>query len=176
MYRESIPNGVRFRVLTRDKFTCRYCGARPPDVLLEIDHVHPVFHGGHSTEDNLVTACRPCNRAKKHYLIEFPFTGQYVIAQEELAWLNVYRRHVEKMKVWRDGLPYQEEDELATEWMECDPSDDSGLLREFPDDFYEKPMPPVDLEFDWRKAAAETPTPDTWELLVDLPKAEEAYF
>lgn len=31
---------------------------------LEFDHVHPEFHGGQSTPENLVLACRPCNRAK----------------------------------------------------------------------------------------------------------------
>src|SRR5690242_14368929 len=98
MYREAIPNSLRFRLLRRDKFTCRYCGSQPPDVQLEIDHVHPVFHGGHSTEDNLVTACVPCNRAKRHTLIQFPFNGEYVVAQDELTWLYVYRRNVDRHK------------------------------------------------------------------------------
>ena len=31
---------------------------------LEIDHVVPEYHGGEGTPDNLVLACRPCNRRK----------------------------------------------------------------------------------------------------------------
>lgn len=60
----SISNSLRFRVLTRDNFTCRYCGRKAPDVVLEVDHVVPVSAGGRDTEDNLVAACFDCNRAK----------------------------------------------------------------------------------------------------------------
>jgi 5-methylcytosine-specific restriction endonuclease McrA len=31
---------------------------------MEIDHIIPVSQGGDSTLDNLVTACRRCNRKK----------------------------------------------------------------------------------------------------------------
>lgn len=54
----------RFNVLQRDNFTCRYCGAKAPDVVLEVDHVLPVTLGGRGTMENGVTACRPCNRGK----------------------------------------------------------------------------------------------------------------
>ena len=33
--------------------------------LLEFDHVIPESHGGTHHPDNLVLACRPCNRAKR---------------------------------------------------------------------------------------------------------------
>lgn len=54
---------VRRIVFERDDFTCRYCGKR--GVRLECDHVMPLSRGGSSHPDNLVTACRPCNRAKR---------------------------------------------------------------------------------------------------------------
>lgn len=59
-----ISKRTRFEVLKRDNFTCRYCGARAPDVVLEIDHVKPVAGGGCGCLSNLVTACHACNRGK----------------------------------------------------------------------------------------------------------------
>jgi len=51
-------------VFKRDKFTCQYCGAHPPAVILHVDHIHPVAKGGTNDEDNLVTACEHCNLGK----------------------------------------------------------------------------------------------------------------
>lgn len=53
---------IRSSVYARDDYTCRYCGSR--GVELECDHVVPVSKGGATTLENLVTACRPCNRSK----------------------------------------------------------------------------------------------------------------
>lgn len=64
MSRRPIPKSMRFRVLRRDGFKCRYCGAMPPDVVLHLDHVMPVANGGMNSDDNLVTACLPCNIGK----------------------------------------------------------------------------------------------------------------
>jgi HNH endonuclease len=62
--RKAIPKGVRFDVFKRDRFTCVYCGATPPNVLLHVDHVVAVANGGVNGIDNLVTACQPCNLGK----------------------------------------------------------------------------------------------------------------
>lgn len=53
---------IRLRIFERDDFTCQYCGAR--GVPLECDHVTPVAQGGTNDDENLVAACRDCNRAK----------------------------------------------------------------------------------------------------------------
>lgn len=58
----SIPSNVRQAVLDRDDYLCRYCGRRSQ--TMEVDHIIPVSQGGASTLDNLVTACRKCNRRK----------------------------------------------------------------------------------------------------------------
>jgi HNH endonuclease len=60
----SISKRVRFEVFKRDGFTCQYCGAHPPHVILEVDHINPVVDGGLDDMDNLATACFPCNRGK----------------------------------------------------------------------------------------------------------------
>lgn len=60
----SISKKVRFDVFKRDAFTCQYCGAHPPSVVLEVDHIHPVAEGGDDAPENLITACFNCNRGK----------------------------------------------------------------------------------------------------------------
>ena len=61
--RESIPNYIRFQVFKRDKFTCQYCGRS--GVELEADHIVPKSKGGSNDIDNLITACKACNRGKR---------------------------------------------------------------------------------------------------------------
>lgn len=59
-----IPKSLRYAVLRRDDFHCRYCGKSPPEVILEIDHARSWKEGGETTMANLVTSCRDCNRGK----------------------------------------------------------------------------------------------------------------
>jgi len=62
---------IRFDVLLRDKFTCRYCGQSVDDgVKLEIDHIIPISKGGENTMDNLVVCCQQCNLGKSDKLID----------------------------------------------------------------------------------------------------------
>ena len=65
----SLSRRVRFAVLTRDRFTCRYCGRSAPDVVLHVDHVHPRSRGGSDKMENLVTACSDCNGAKSDKIL-----------------------------------------------------------------------------------------------------------
>jgi len=64
MKRRGLTKTMRFEVFKRDHFTCQYCGAKAPDVVLECDHAHPVFHDGQNAMENLRTACRDCNAGK----------------------------------------------------------------------------------------------------------------
>lgn len=64
MSRVNLSKRTRFAVFKRDEFTCQYCGATPPNAVLEVDHIEPVAEGGSDDESNLVTACFPCNRGK----------------------------------------------------------------------------------------------------------------
>ena len=61
----ALPVLLRFRVLRRDGFKCRYCGQSPPRVALEVDHVIPVARGGRDEMRNLVAACFQCNHGKR---------------------------------------------------------------------------------------------------------------
>jgi predicted Rossmann fold nucleotide-binding protein DprA/Smf involved in DNA uptake len=60
---------LRWSVLERDNFTCRYCGQHAPNVMLEVDHVVPVAEGGDDSLENLVTSCVSCNRGRNAALI-----------------------------------------------------------------------------------------------------------
>jgi len=59
---------IRERIFKRDDYTCQYCFAR--GVQLECDHVHPVSRGGGHEDENLVTACKRCNRSKMAKTVE----------------------------------------------------------------------------------------------------------
>ncbi|MHC4138023.1 MAG: HNH endonuclease [Planctomycetota bacterium] len=54
----------RVNVLARDKYTCQYCGNRPPRSELNLDHVIPRSLGGRTTWENVVCSCVDCNRRK----------------------------------------------------------------------------------------------------------------
>lgn len=62
--RKGLSQKTRFEVFKRDHFTCQYCGAHPPGVLLHVDHFLAVANGGTNDIDNLITACEPCNQGK----------------------------------------------------------------------------------------------------------------
>lgn len=61
---------LRYKVLSRDKHTCRSCGRSVDDgVKLEVDHVYPKSLGGKATIDNLQVLCFDCNRGKRDKMI-----------------------------------------------------------------------------------------------------------
>lgn len=62
--RTDIIPQLRWRVLARDSFTCVYCGRKPPDVALHVDHKVSVNDGGTNELENLVTSCNECNSGK----------------------------------------------------------------------------------------------------------------
>lgn len=59
--RRAIPRKQRKRVFARDDNRCTYCGNTSD---LSIDHCIPVSKGGSDDDQNLVTACLPCNNKK----------------------------------------------------------------------------------------------------------------
>ncbi len=55
------PAFTRFNVFLRDRFECQYCGNGKD---LTFDHLVPRSRGGHTTWENVVAACSPCNLKK----------------------------------------------------------------------------------------------------------------
>lgn len=72
MKRKPIGNSKRFKVFERDGYTCRYCGSRPPEGVLEVDHFIPVKEGGDNEMSNLLTSCKECNQGKKARISRSP--------------------------------------------------------------------------------------------------------
>lgn len=65
--RREISDRQRFRILVRDCFRCKSCGASPliqPGVELHVDHILPWSNGGETTDDNLESKCKQCNLGK----------------------------------------------------------------------------------------------------------------
>ena len=62
-----IEQGLQWRVFKRDGYKCRYCGI--DGVPMTVDHLILWEDGGPTIEENLVTACRKCNklRGSKEY-------------------------------------------------------------------------------------------------------------
>ncbi|MGD2108502.1 MAG: HNH endonuclease [Phycisphaerae bacterium] len=63
--RRALPLKLRWDVLKRDDYKCVACGARPPDVTLEVDHIVAKSRGGKNELANLRTLCTACNQGKK---------------------------------------------------------------------------------------------------------------
>jgi len=56
---------LRFSILRRDGWQCKYCGRTPADgVKLHVDHIVAKARGGLDNPDNLITACVDCNLGK----------------------------------------------------------------------------------------------------------------
>jgi len=53
---------TRLEVFMRDGYACQYCGRETRDLTL--DHVVPRSQGGVHSWENVVSACRLCNRRK----------------------------------------------------------------------------------------------------------------
>jgi 5-methylcytosine-specific restriction endonuclease McrA len=53
---------TRRTLLSRDNFTCQYCGST--ETPLTIDHIVPRSRGGKTEWTNCVAACASCNRRK----------------------------------------------------------------------------------------------------------------
>lgn len=88
--RTPVPGRLRFEVLRRDNYTCRYCGASAPDVPLTVDHVIPVALGGGDEPSNLVTACQDCNAGKSS---TSPDEGTVAdVAADALRWSRAMER------------------------------------------------------------------------------------
>ena len=77
---------TRAAIMLRDMYTCQYCGDKPGQLALTVDHVVPRSRGGEHSWTNLATACKRCNQRKGNHLpdeasmhlIRRPFEPSYV--------------------------------------------------------------------------------------------------
>lgn len=111
MKRKSLSKRVRFEVLKRDKFTCQYCGAKAPDVLLEVDHIHPVAKDGDNDILNLIAACASCNSGKSDKTLSDSSALQKKHGQ--MSDLQERKEQIEMMAAWQSSLIDLEAEQLA---------------------------------------------------------------
>lgn len=57
-----IDNRMQWAVFKRDNYCCRYCGKS--GIPLSVDHIDLWEDGGATVEENLLTACRKCNKTR----------------------------------------------------------------------------------------------------------------
>lgn len=117
---------TRFEVFKRDDFTCRYCGKKSPEVVLEVDHVVPVCEGGGDDEMNLVTSCWGCNRGKAGVPLTHVLTGEdphdkAIELLERERQLQEYNRILDHERTARSIAAWR----LAEYWM-----DEQGKLSD----------------------------------------------
>lgn len=126
--RKSMSKKLRFDVFKRDGFACQYCGAHPPQAILEPDHIKPVADGGTNDIDNLVTACFSCNRGKGARSLENvpqSLASKAAMVAESEAQLKGFQ---EVMEARRDRI----EEELWRVAEVLDPgSSDKGMSRDW---------------------------------------------
>lgn len=99
--RVALSKKQRFDVFKRDMFACQYCGATPPAVVLEVDHIYPVAEGGKNSIHNLVTACFDCNRGKGAGLLSSlpeSLADKAALLAEKLAQLKAFDRLVKSKR------------------------------------------------------------------------------
>lgn len=56
-----IDSNISWTVFKRDGYKCRYCGGEKP---LTVDHIDLWEDGGITIEENLISACRRCNKLR----------------------------------------------------------------------------------------------------------------
>lgn len=102
MKRKAISKRTRFEVFKRDSFKCQYCGRTAPEIVLVIDHVHPVAAGGLGDVLNLITSCDECNSGKS--VVPLSDSSAITRQRKELDALAERREQMEMMVRWRAEL------------------------------------------------------------------------
>jgi HNH endonuclease len=98
----AVSKRLRYEVLRRDNFACRYCGTKPPEAELQVDAVVPEALGGsHKDPANLVTACEPCNSGKSSSSPDAPVVA--AVAEDAIRWSLAIRQAQAAMLAERDA-------------------------------------------------------------------------
>lgn len=113
----AIGKRKRFKIFHRDNFTCQYCGNKPPEVVLEVDHVVSRKDGGGDEEMNLITACFNCNRGKSATSVDIEKKKNKSFKKE----LDLLKEKKDQLQAYYDFLTEKEliEEEELDIYQEC---------------------------------------------------------
>lgn len=93
----NIEQGISWNVFRRDSYVCRYCAA--DDVPLTVDHLVLWENMGQSLEDNLISACRKCNKTRGNTKFEDWIVSPYY--QKVIAnFPDPAQAHKYNMSIW----------------------------------------------------------------------------
>jgi len=107
------PAFTRFNLFLRDEWICQYCGEEFKTSELTFDHVVPRKHGGETSWENIVAACRCCNAKKGSKMPSR--AGIYPIKEPKQPSIYELRRIGRKFpphflhESWRDFLYWDSE-------------------------------------------------------------------
>lgn len=158
----AVTKRIRFEVLRRDEFTCRYCRSR--DNALTVDHVVPVALGGSDDPSNLVAACKDCNAGKASASPDEAMVAQ--VEADALRWASAMEVVVGRRRAARRAVD-EYSAAAAGAWLD----EFDGLYRapELPADaeqsfeaFYARGLPIEELSHAIR-VAARNKNVGTWE-------------
>lgn len=99
-----VSKRLRYEVLRRDNYTCRYCGAQAPNVAITVDHVIPESLGGSDSPENLVAACSDCNSGKTSSMPDAPLVA--AVAEDAARWVAAMRQAVEENRMNDNSAVY----------------------------------------------------------------------
>jgi HNH endonuclease len=111
----AISKRLRYEILSRDQFACRYCGSRAPDAVLVVDHVTPRALGGTDDPTNLVAACRDCNSGKSSVSPDADTVAD--VEQEAIDWARRVRQALSDLSA-EQLANYQEVAAFGRWWNE----------------------------------------------------------
>lgn len=74
----------------------RYCGARPPEVKLVVDHVIPSTLGGDSDPSNLAAACEDCNYGKSASSPDATLVAE--VNEDAAEWIAAMNKAAERQR------------------------------------------------------------------------------
>lgn len=88
-----IEAGVSWKVFARDGYRCRYCGITK--VPMTVDHLICWEDSGPSIEDNLVTACRKCNKLRGNMVYSDWLKSTYYLDRAKKLSEDIKRKNLE---------------------------------------------------------------------------------
>jgi len=95
-----IDSKVSWKVFKRDGYTCRYCGR--DDVPLTVDHLVLWENGGPTIEENLVSACKKCNKTRGNTEYEHWLESDYYQRVSQNLPKEIVHKNIEVV----EKLPY----------------------------------------------------------------------